>query len=178
MALARRIRELFLLTLVPGVLVVVLLLIGLRSPRTAPAAGQRRTWTLRPFDRSFRLYLLALIVFTLGNSSDLFLLTRAGELGVETWLLPVLWCMFGVVKSGGNMFAGRVVDRVGPRPMILFGWVFYAGIYLAFGLATAAWHVWILFVAYAVFYSMTEPAEKTLVANLVPQHERPGLRLV
>jgi len=165
------IKELFLLTLVPGVLVVVLLLFGLRAPKTAAAPKERHTWTLRPFDRGFRLYLLALIVFTLGNSSDLFLLTRAGELGVAAWLLPILWCIFGLGKSGGNVFAGRVVDRVGPRPMILFGWVFYAGIYLAFGLATAAWHVWILFVAYAVFYAMTEPAEKTLVANLVgPEH--------
>jgi MFS family permease len=185
-------RELFLLTIVPGVLVVVLLLFGLREKRSEEkgtevvfGSGDRktangsakttsvpvRTWTLRPFDRTFRLYLIALIVFTLGNSSDLFLLTRASELGVATWLLPILWCMFGLVKSGGNMFAGRVVDRVGPRPMILLGWLFYAGIYLAFGLATAAWHVWVLFVAYAIFYAMTEPAEKTLVANLVgPEH--------
>jgi MFS family permease len=165
-------RQLFLLTLIPGVLVLLLLALGLRAPPRPAAAKERFAWTLRPFDRSFRLYLLALIVFTLGNSSDLFLLTRAGELGVATWLLPILWCMFGVLKSGGNMFAGRIVDRVGPRPMILLGWIFYAAIYLAFGLATAAWHVWLLFVAYATFYAMTEPAEKTLVANLVGQEHR------
>jgi MFS family permease len=165
-------RELFVLTLIPGVLVVVLLLFGLRAAKRAAPPKERFAWTLRPFDRSFRLYLLALIVFTLGNSSDLFLLTRASELGLATWLLPILWCMFGVLKSGGNMFAGRVVDRVGPRPMILLGWIFYAGIYLAFGLASAAWHVWILFVAYAIFYAMTEPAEKTLVANLVGAEHR------
>jgi MFS family permease len=179
-------RTLFLLTLVPGALVVVLLLFGLREQRggdagatttshdsqTKPSSVAVHSWTLRPFDSSFRLYLLALVVFTLGNSSDLFLLTRAAELGVVKWLLPILWCMFGVLKSAGNMFAGRVVDRVGPRPMILLGWVFYAGVYLAFGLATAAWHVWILFVAYALFYAMTEPAEKTLVANLVGAEHR------
>ena len=77
-------------------------------------------------------------MFTLGNSSDAFLLLRAGELGVATWLLPILWCVFHVVKSAGNMFCGRLVDRVGPRPMILFGWLYYAGVYLAFALATAA----------------------------------------
>jgi MFS family permease len=178
-------KELFLLTFVPGVLVVVLLLFGLRERKKTttviaddPFKPSKTTsvsigsLTLRPFDRSFRLYLLALIVFTLGNSSDLFLLTRASELGVAAWLLPILWCMFGLVKSGGNMFAGRVVDRIGPRPMILFGWLFYAGIYLAFGFATAAWHIWALFVAYAIFYAMTEPAEKTLVANLVGSEHR------
>ena len=82
-------------------------------------------------------------------------------------LLPILWCIFHLVKSGGNMFGGRLVERVGPRPRS-FGWVALRPVYFGFGLATAAWHVWALFMAYAVFYAMTEPPEKTLVANLVP----------
>jgi MFS family permease len=165
------VRRVFLLTAVPGVLVVLLLWLGLREPARTTAAKPRPTLTLQPFDRRFRLYLAALVVFTLANSSDAFLLLRAGELGVAVWMLPILWSVFHVVKSGGNMVCGRLVDRVGPQPMILFGWVYYAGVYLAFALAAAEWHVWTLFVAYAVFYAITEPAEKTLVANLVgPEH--------
>jgi MFS family permease len=199
-------RGIFVLTLVPGALVVMLLVFGLREPAikprptvalegTAPAgaaverppqlgatAGRGFAGatagrgfmglTLAPFDCRFRLYLLALVVFTLGNSSDLFLLMWAGKVGVATWLLPILWCAFHVAKSGGNMLAGNAVDRVGPRPMILAGWLLYAGIYLAFALASAVWHVWALFIAYAVYYAMTEPAEKTLVASLVGQEHR------
>ena len=97
---------------------------------------------------------------------------RARELGVATWLLPILWCVFHVVNSAGNMLGGRMVDRVGPRPMVLVGWLYYAGIYLAFALATALWQVWALFVAYAIFYAVTEPAEKTLAANLVGEEHR------
>jgi predicted MFS family arabinose efflux permease len=160
------------LTAVPGVLVVLLLWLGLREPARATPAKPRPTLTLEPFDRRFRLYLVALVVFTLANSSDAFLLLRAGELGVATWALPILWSVFHVVKSGGNIVCGRLVDRVGPRPMLLFGWVYYAVVYLAFALATAQWHVWMLFIAYAIFYAMTEPAEKTLVANLVGQEHR------
>ena len=130
------------------------------------------TWTLKPFGKGFRRYLLALVVFTLGNSSDAFLLVRASELGVATVMLPILWCVFHVLKSGGNMIAGRLVDRVGSRPMILGGWVLYAGIYLGFAVASAQWHVWLLFVGYAMFYAFTEPAEKTLVANLVGPDRR------
>jgi MFS family permease len=168
-------RPLFLLTLLPGLFVVALLGFGLRDVPRSPAASQEaRVWTLQPFDRSFRLYLIALLVFTLGNSSDAFLLVRAGELGVPTLWLPLLWCGFHVVKSVGSPIAGRWIDRVGPRPMIALGWLLYAGVYCAFALATQAWQIWGLFLAYGVFYAMTEPSEKALVANLVGP-ERRGL---
>jgi MFS family permease len=183
-------REMFLLTVAPGALVIVLLIFGLHDPRKlksstqAPSLQQHGvgeqpksritpgTLTLRPFGRGFRIYLLALVVFTLGNSSDAFLLVRAGELGVATWLLPILWCVFHVVKSAGNMLGGRLADRWGSRPMILGGWIYYAGIYLAFAMASSAWQVWALFIAYAIFYALTEPAEKALVANLVGEEHR------
>lgn len=167
-------RILFLLAVIPGLLVVLLLAIGLREPRKKTVAGEPMTWTLKPFDKGFRWYLLALVVFTLGNSSDAFLLARAGELGVATALLPILWCVFHIVKSVGNMIAGRLVDRVGSKPMILGGWVLYGGIYLGFALASAPWHMWLLFSGYALFYALTEPAEKAFVANLVGP-ERRGL---
>ena len=130
--------------------------------------------TLKPFDHRFRLYLLALVVFTLGNSSDAFLLVRASELGIPTAMLPLLWVAFHIVKSAGNMLVGGLVDRVGPRLPLVIGWFLYAGVYIGFGFATAAWHAWTLFLVYGVFYALTEPAEKTLIANLVGP-ERKGL---
>lgn len=165
-------RTLFLLAVIPGLLVVLLLALGLRETARRTATGQKMIWTLKPFGKGFRMYLLALLVFTLGNSSDAFLLVRAGELGVATAMLPILWCVFHVLKSGGNMLAGRAVDRFGSRPMILGGWALYAAIYLGFALASAQWHVWLLFAGYAMFYAFTEPAEKTLVANLVGPQQR------
>ena len=167
-----QLRLLFLMTLLPGLFVLALLVVGLHEKPQATQSAERVRWTLRPFDSRFRLYLLALVVFTLGNSSDAFLLVRASELGVPTVLLPVLWCGFHVFKSGGNMLAGRAVDVIGPRRMILIGWFVYAVIYVAFGLASAAWEVWVLFCGYAAFYALTEPAEKTLVANLVGKEFR------
>ncbi len=108
-----QLRLLFLLTLVPGLAVVALLAFGLREKPLRTPPEERPRLTLKPFDRNFRLYLLALVVFTLGNSSDAFLLVRAGELGVPTALLPLLWCAFHVVKSGGNLLAGHAVDKIG-----------------------------------------------------------------
>jgi MFS family permease len=167
-------RMLFFLTLFPGLLVVLLLIFGLREMAPREILQKRLSLTLRPFDRNFRMYLLALVVFTLGNSSDAFLLVRAGELGVPTAMLPLLWCAFHVVKSSSNFLLGRAVDHFGPRPFIFLGWFVYAGVYLAFALATTTLEVWVFFLIYALFYGLTEPAEKTLVANLVGS-ERRGL---
>ena len=167
-------RWLFLLTLPPAVVIVTLLVFGLKEEAKPPKERQRFIWSLAPFPVSFRWYLLALLVFTLGNSSDSFLLVRAKELGVPTVWLPILWLVFHVAKSAGSMAGGRAVDWVGTRPLILAGWFVYAIVYLAFGLATQAWHAWLLFLAYAAFFSLTESAEKTLVAQLVGG-ERKGL---
>ncbi len=162
-----RLRLLFLLSAVPGVAVVMLVLWGLREPRLETKAGKEFHLTLKPFSRDFRLYLLAMVVFTLGNSSDAFLLVRVGELGVATGVLPLLWCAFHIVKSAGSLMAGWAVDRLGPRPLIFAGWLVYAAIYLAFSLATTAIEGWIFFLLYGIFHALTEPAERTMVASLV-----------
>jgi MFS family permease len=167
-----QLRALFLVTVVPGFLVVGLLLLGLREAPATEPPRERVHLTLKPFDSNFRLYLLALVIFTLGNSSDAFLLVRAGELGVPTMLLPLLWCVFHVIKSLSNLLLGRAVDRFGPRPFLFLGWFIYAGVYLAFALATTVWQAWAIFLGYALFYGLTEPSEKTLVAHLAGSARR------
>lgn len=179
-----QIRTLFLLSLIPGLLVVALVIFGLRE-RTAEPTGDVNAnpdqrglakpglrLSLAPFDNNFRLFLVALLVFSLGNSSDAFLLIRARELGVPEVLLPTLWCLFHILKSASNVWCGRAVDRFGPRPMIIGGWFVYAGIYLLFALATNAWQMWAIFLSYALFYGLTEPAEKTLVASLAAPDQK------
>jgi MFS family permease len=169
-------RSLFSLSLLPGLGLLALLWFGL--PKSAPAIShfepEPLTLTMKPFDSRFRGFLAALVLFTLGNSSDAFLLVRAEQLEVPVVWLPVLWCVFHIVKSAGNWWLGGRVDRHGPRGLIVLGWSWYAAVYLLFAMATEAWHVWVLFLLYAVFYALTEPAEKTLVANLVGP-ERRGL---
>jgi len=166
-------RSLFLLTIVPGLAVAALVVWGLKEQPIA-TTKESPTLALVPLGRNFRWYLAALAVFTLGNASDAFLLVRASELGVPTAMLPILWCAFHVVKSSGSLVAGRAVDRMGPRPLILVGWFVYAAVYLAFAMATEAWHVWALFLTYAVFFALTEPAERTFAAMLAGD-EKKGL---
>ncbi|MEX2186904.1 MAG: MFS transporter [Pirellulales bacterium] len=167
-------RTLFLLTAVPGAAVVALLVFALRETARHEAGREPFSLTLKPFDRRFRVYLAALAIFTLGNTSDLFLIQRSMDLGISAVWIPLLWGGLHVVKSLGNALSGRAVDRFGPRAMILAGWLVYAVFYTAFAWVTTLAEMIVALVGYGVFYALTEPAEKTLVANLVPAR-RTGL---
>jgi len=167
-------RFLFALSSIMAVPIVVILAVGLKEIAAAKTTkpAEPFSFSLTPLNAHFRLYLVTAFIFTLGNSSDGFLLVRASELGVTTAWLPVLWGVFHVAKSGLTQFLGPWIDRVGPRPLIWVGWLIYAATYLAFALAAAAWHAWTLFLVYAVFYALTEPSEKALVAELVADDRR------
>lgn len=165
-------RTVFLLTAVPAALSVALLVFGLReTPRRAPAPAARLELSGELPGR-FWAYLGVVLVFTLGNSTDAFLLLRASQLGVATALVPILWALLNLVKALASTPGGALSDRVGRKLPILAGWLLYAAVYLAFGRAHAQWQAWALFAVYGVFFGLTEGVEKALVADLVPAERR------
>lgn len=125
-----------------------------------------------PLGGRFTAYLAVLFLFTLGNSTDAFLLLRARSLGVETVMLPVLWAALHVVKAAASTPAGALSDRIGRRSLIIAGWLVYAATYVGFALADGVWAAWLLFLAYGIFFGLTEGVEKALVADLVPASAR------
>jgi MFS family permease len=120
----------------------------------------------------FRKYLGIIMVFTLGNSTDAFLLLRAQALGVPVALLPAIWVALHVVKMLFSVPGGLLSDRVGRKRVIVAGWLVYALVYAAFAFADQQWHVWVLFAVYGIYFGLTEGAEKALVADLAPGHLR------
>jgi len=143
------------------------------------ARGQEETlekskvsFSLRPFDTRFKLYLIILFIFTLGNSSDAFLLLRAKNLGVSEKMIPVLWAVHHIVKAVFSTPGGSLSDRIGRRKIIIAGWGIYGLVYLGFAAATNNLHIWILFLTYGLYHAFTEGTEKALVADLVPSEHR------
>src|SRR5512143_2580632 len=134
------VKTIFLLSFIPGLLAVVMLLFGLREqlaegPRAAPASFNfRSAWAEMP--SGFRKYLFIILVFTLGNSTDAFLLLRAQQLGVSVTLLPMIWVVLHVVKMGVSVPGGVLSDRIGRRTVIVAGWTVYALVYAGFGQAS------------------------------------------
>jgi MFS family permease len=168
-----QLRTVFLLTAIPGALAVLTLLLGVREvPRTAPPRKAGEAGLKAPLGGRFWAYLGVLLLFTLGNSTDAFLLLRAGQLGVATALIPILWALLNLVKAASNTPGGILSDRIGRRPLIVAGWLVYAAVYFLFGRAGQAWHVWALFAVYGLYFGLTEGVEKALVADLVPADRR------
>ncbi|MGI8497364.1 MAG: MFS transporter [Gemmatimonadaceae bacterium] len=171
---AMLLRHLFWLAAIPGALSVLVIIFFVRDvPRSEDARSQASISASRAgFGSRFWAVLGVMLLFTLGNSSDAFLLLRAAQLGVATSLVPVLWAMLHVVKSASSTPGGILSDRVGRRPLIVAGWVIYAFVYVCFGVSTREWQAWALFAVYGVYFGLTEGVQTALVADLVPASRR------
>lgn len=164
-------RTVFLLAAIPAVVVMLVLAMRLDDapPHPRPKAEGETLWKhwgdLGP---DFRRLMLALLVFTLGNSTDAFLLLRLSDSGLRAEWISLLWALHHGVKMSSTYWAGNLSDRIGRRPIILAGWIFYALIYLGFALFKEPAALIALFLAYGLYFGLTEPTERALISDLVP----------
>jgi len=166
-------RHVFLLAAVPAVLAVAVLLAWVReAPRPAPAVRKPLRASLAGMDRRVRRVVLAVGIFTLGNSTDAFLLLRLGDAGFSATAVAAAWSAFHVVKMGCAWLGGTLSDRWERRGLLLAGWGWYAAVYVGFAVASSPRVLLILFLAYGVYYGLTEPVEKAWIADLVPAARR------
>jgi MFS family permease len=174
-------RWVFALALIPGLLAMITLTWKVReiAPKHVARAsrprktdhGQDAHATKLP--TRFYAFIGIVVLFTLGNSSDMFLLLYAWE-KFHLGLLAVigLWIALHISKIVFSFPGGFLADRIGRRPMILAGWTMYALVYVGFSQAHLQWQFWALFLAYGFYYGMSEGAERALVADFVPAASR------
>ncbi len=166
------IKDVFLWAIVPG-LITVALALAIKEPPALPAAKRPPfSWRMTGFPPAFKRYLLVLALFTLGNSSNMFLLLRAKELGLPDYQVPLLWALTSAVAMLLSTPLSGLSDRLGRVRLILAGWAVYGLFYLVLGLN--GFHtllLWPLFALYGVFLAATEGAEKALVADLAPKDQ-------
>lgn len=162
-------RLIFLIAAVPAIASLFVLLEYVRDVApTRSDTGSLPDISLRQLGPAFPRYLGVLVIFTLGNATDAFLLLRAQDLGVPAHQIPLLWAALHVSKVAWSIPGGMLSDRYSPRYVIIAGWTLYALVYAGFAAAGTAWHVWALFVIYGLFYGLTEAPQKTLVSALAP----------
>ena len=170
LALGMPLRHVLLTAFVPAV-IVLLLTLAIEEPQIERVPNPPRfSWNMREFPPRFRRYLLVLALFMLGNSSNMFLLLRAKQLGLGDAQVPMIWALVSVVAAALSTPLSGLSDRFDRRKLIVGGWTIYAVLYMAFGLMPAmTWLLWPMFAAYGVFLAATEGAEKALVADMVPK---------
>lgn len=171
-------RIIFLLAFVPSLFCLWILWRGVtdvppvRNSREAinPSSPPKLNW--RGWDRKFKYFLLIITLFTLGNSSDAFLLLRAQDLGLNIVTIPILWFIFHLSKTVFSVPGGALSDRIGRRKVIILAWTIYGLVYLGFAFASKAYQIWLLFIVYGLFYGLSEGTEKAWVADLVEESKR------
>jgi MFS family permease len=174
-------RGVFWAAAVPGAVCVIVALFGIRETKRRStkilernAAPKSAAVTLRigGFSRSYYLVLVAVTMFSLGNSSDMFLVMRAENVGIRIGLAPLLGLVFNITYTLGSWPAGWVSDRFSRRWMAAAGYLIFATVYVVFGRAPSTLAIWITMAVYGLYYALTQPVLKALVVETVKPEMR------
>lgn len=158
-------------SIIPAVLAVLVLGLGARD---VSSAGRSSTpgLSFKNIDGRFKIFLLVVVLFTLGNSSDAFIVLRAQERGLSVLQVMLMLMTFNLIYAILSGPLGALSDRIGRRKLIIGGWLAYGLVYLGFALSRTGWQVWVLFMLYGIYYAATEGVVKAMIADLVSPQQR------
>lgn len=166
-------REVFAIAFIPALIGVLVLFVWVKEPPQVEHEKKKKPqFTFSGLSPAYRQYLVAIVLFSLGNSSDAFLLLRSQELGLVGAQLLLLYAMFNLVETCLGLSAGRLSDRIGRRPLLVMGYAVFACVYLGFATAQSSGAVWWLFVLYGLYSTLTRGTQKAFVADLVNAEQR------
>ncbi len=162
-------RLIFWLSMAPGVIAVILIILFIRDRKKPPTPQpERPRLGFNHFDWRVRCFIVIAALFALGNSSDAFLILRAEQIGIPTVLIPAVYLVFNLVYSLSSIPAGMAADKFGKKRIILLGFVLFAGLYYGFAVAENVAAIWALFGLYGLFMGLTEGIQKAFLATIIP----------
>jgi MFS family permease len=159
-------------SIIPGFLAVVILALGAKEVTIQRRTGAAPKSNLFSLGRSFQAFLFVVVLFTLGNSSDAFVILRGQERGLSVLQIMLMLLTFNAIYATLSGPAGSLSDRIDRRYLLLAGWFVYGLIYLGFGFARSGVQIWIFFGLYGIYYAMTEGTARALVADLTSEDLR------
>lgn len=171
-------RSVFWAAAVPGVLCVLLAFFGIRETARRAARAKSDGKSLASLlagpklPGAFYFVLFAVTLFSLGNSSDMFLVMRAQSIGIPIKLAPVLGLVFNLTYTFGSWPAGWLSDRISRRWIAASGYLIFAAVYFVFGRAPSAMAIWISMAVYGIYNALTQPVLKALVVEAVGEDIR------
>ena len=163
-------RWIFAIAVIPALLSVLVITWLVKEHRAEP---RREAFRLSlPASPAFRWLLAGSLLFAVGNSSDMFILLKAKEVGMTTAAVILLYVLYNVTYSAASLPLGGLSDRVGQYPVVLTGYALFAAVYLGFAAAGSGWTLAALFAAYGLYIAATEGTSKALVGRAIPEGQR------
>ncbi len=167
----RNVRLVFLLSFIPAILAVFFIAFARETAAvSSPASSRQKEGSLR--NPAFVAFLVSNIVFTLGNSSNVFLILKAREAGLAVAMIPVIWIVYNIFCTISSPIFGTLSDRVGRKPIIIASFLYYSIVYFFFAVAESLPLIWALFGAYGIYYGLSEGIFRAYVADLVDPQNR------
>ena len=173
-------RGVFWAAAVPGALSILVAFVGIRETRrgtdngghaSSGSAPSTSPWRVR-FPATFYYVLFCVTLFSVGNSSDMFLVLRAQNLGIPSSHAPLLGLVFNVTYTLLSWPAGRLSDRMSKRVLAAAGYFVFAIVYFVFAAGPSRRAIWVAMASYGLFYALTNPVLRALVASTVPAEVR------
>ena len=165
-------KNIFLISLIPALLGLIFLFFIKEKKSGAKSEGYKVQFKWRSLDKRLKLFLLFTFIFTLGNSSNQFLLLRAKDLGSPLHIVILFYLVYNLVYASVIYPASYVSDRIGRKKILVLGYLFYGLVYLGFAVNKSSFNLWFLFGIYGLYIGFTEGVEKALVADIAPQDLR------
>ena len=159
-------------SIIPAIFAVIVLAVGAQDVVPAGAGRAPARLSLAGLDSRFKLFLFVLVLFTLGNSSDSFVILLGQNRGLDIVQIMLMLMTFNLVYASLASPLGSLSDRIGRRKLIIGGWIAYGLVYLGLALSHTGWHVWVLYGLYGIYYAATDGVARALVADIVPAERR------
>lgn len=168
-----QLRSLYFFALIPGLLSVAMAMTIKEQKHPLPRVANTKTnWSLKQLTPSLKTYLIAWTIFSLTNSSDVFILMKAKNSGFSTNMIVFLYCAYNLIYALSSPYLGSLSDKLPRKYLMFFGLLTYSFVYLGFGLSSEPWHYWILFIFYGLYMGATDGVGKALAVDLSPEHQK------
>jgi MFS family permease len=165
-------QQIVLVSIIPAILAVIVLIAGVQEVKRPKASSDRPRLNFSALGSRFWAFILVLVIFTLGNSADAFIILRASDRGLSVLQVLGMLITFNAVYTLVASPAGALSDRIGRRKVLIAGWTIYGLIYLGFAVAETGAQIWLFYGVYGLYYALTEGASRAFVADLVPEEQR------
>lgn len=165
------IRLIFYIAFIPGIIGIILLIVFVREKKKKALSFSDLKLKWRDVNPSFKIFLFVSIIFSIGNSSDAFLILRAQNLGLTIKVTIFAYVLFNIFYAIFSTPAGIVVDRIGAKTVLVAGFILFGLVYFFLGLINKSLFIWLLFPVYGIYMALTEGVGKAYISLLVPQEK-------